>query len=136
MKQAVFALAVVAAQFLSGCNCTSTDSGVAVSPNKYAVQRDAACAAVDGCSAEFLASVRVYEVSSASEAKELCEDEKAWACYCPGVGCHTIILMPDDRGNAAHEYVHAALDSAGIKLDHGPTFEAALKKTRELLSAK
>jgi hypothetical protein len=32
--------------------------------------------------------------------------------------------------------VHAALDSAGVKLDHGVAFETALKKARELLRSK
>jgi hypothetical protein len=130
MKIVVLALAVLAL----GCACPASESGVAVSPSKYAAQRDAACAAVDGCSAEFMGSVRVYEAGAKSEVQELCDDGQAWACYCPGVGCHTIILMPNDRGNATHEFVHAALDSTGVDaLDHGPAFETALKKAREAL---
>lgn len=119
-----------------GCNCTDSESGIAVSPTKYELQRNAACSAVEGCSSEFMAAVRVYEVGSTQEVREVCEDGNAYACYCPGVGCHTIILLPNDKGNAVHEYVHAALDSAGIKLDHGPTFEATLEKARELLRSK
>ena len=136
MNRVVLPLVILAAELMAGCNCTDSESGVAVSPTKYALQRDAACSAVDGCSSEFVASVRVYEVGSASEVKELCDDGNAVACYCPGFGCHTIILLPNDKGNAVHEYVHAALDSAGVKLDHGPTFEATLDKARAILSSR
>lgn len=136
MKAFILTLAMLSACLSAGCNCPDSEDGVAISPSKYALQRDAACSAVDGCSSEFMAAVRVYEVGTKAEVGELCEDGAAWACYCPGLGCHTIILMPNDKWNAVHEYVHAALDSSGVTLDHGPTFEAALKKARKILSAK
>lgn len=136
MNRFFLTLVVLASALISGCDCPDSEAGIAVSPSKYAEQRDAACRAVDGCSTEFMAAVRVYEVQSKSEVQELCEDGNAWACYCPGLGCHTIILTPNDRGNATHEYVHAALDSAGVKLDHGAEFKAALEKARELLRSK
>lgn len=131
------ALPWVAAGLIAGCSCPTNDSGVAVSPSKYAAERDAARAAVEGCTAEWMADVRVYEVGSKSEVETLCENEQAWACYCyESIGCQTIFLMPNARDNALHEFVHAALDGVDIDTrNHGPLFEKTLAAARANLRA-
>jgi len=126
-----WALALAAA--VSACACPANETGVAVSASKYAAERDAACAAVPGCSAEAMAEVRVYEVSSRDEVQNLCENEQAWACYCfEAIGCQTVFLMPNAHDNALHEMVHAALDVTGIDTrNHGPIFDQTLTVARK-----
>lgn len=120
----------------AACACPTTDSGVAVSPTKYSAERDAACAAVKGCDLEAMSAVRVFEASTKAEVQRLCDNDKAYACFCPSFGCSVIFLLSADGrrdSNALHEHVHAALDVVGIDSpNHGPVFEQALNRARAL----
>jgi hypothetical protein len=121
----------------SACACPANEAGIAVSPSKYAAEREAACAAAPGCSAEAMEEVRVYEVSTRDEVQTLCQNEQAWACYCfEAIGCQTVFLMPNAHDNALHEMVHAALDVTGIDTrNHGPIFDQTLTIARKHLRA-
>jgi hypothetical protein len=110
-----------------------------VSPTKYSAERAAACAAVTGCDVEAMSAVRVFEARTKDEVERLCQNEQAYACFCPSFGCSVIFLLSADGqhdSNALHEHVHAALDVVGIDSpDHGPEFEQALDRARVLRRA-
>ena len=121
--------------FAAACGCPSSELGT-LRTQKYTSERDAACAAVEGCEADFMASVKVVEVTSVEEIQRVCEQPNADACYCLGEdGCQTVFLRDYGPGysdsNALHEMVHAALDSVGKGSDHGPEFQAALVRATE-----
>lgn len=130
---------LVALMFAAACGCPSSELGTLVSSAKYAEERNAACAAVEGCEPEFMTSVRVIEIVGRDEMKRLCESETSWGCYCPDAsGCQTVFLLdygPDRRDNSAlHEMVHAALDAVGrSEVGHGPEFESALARAKTLV---
>jgi hypothetical protein len=130
-------LALALAAAASACACPANETGIAVSSDKYAAEREAACAAVPDCSTEAMAEIRVYEVSSKDEVQALCQNEQAWACYCfEAIGCQTVFLMPNAHDNALHEMVHAALDVTGIDTrNHGPLFDQTLTSARQHLRA-
>ena len=121
----------------TACSCPTNANGESVSANKYAAERDAACAAVEGCTAEGMAEVRVFEVNTQAEVAELCQISNAYACYCfEAIGCQTIFLLQNAHANALHEYVHAALDQIGIDTrSHGELFDRALESAKAQLRA-
>jgi len=143
MKTVVLVAVVVALSALSACGCVQNESGK-TSQEHYTTERDAACAAVEGCDAQFVADVPLYE--SADPVADGC-DEGAVGCFCHNPGCSGSIVIADqdqhmkncaedDWSNecvysqqliAMHEYVHAAYKSIGKDThNHGPEFDAAL----------
>jgi hypothetical protein len=138
---------VVMALVASACGCPVNDSGVD-SRQVWTAERDAACAAVEGCDADFVAAVPVYE-EALSRVEEICDEGRG--CFCVGDGCPGAILMSDSdvlidgcdpaqpncwyaqHDIALHEYVHAAFRSIGQKTgDHPEHFEIALQRARAI----
>jgi hypothetical protein len=122
----VIRLVVLLALFASGCSCWTNDENLAVSADKYALERDAACEVVPGCEPAFMRAVSVYE-APAERIPELCHDEEAEACFCVSPLCNSIILEEGDRNAAIHEWTHAALESIGAEHDHTDLFWQAFR---------
>jgi hypothetical protein len=140
MQSYLMSLVSVTALCIVACDCPTNDSGIPVQADKYRLERDAACAAVDGCNADFMASVRVYEARTKAEVEDQCSNESAWGCYCERVDCRSIILLNPSQlanhydSNSLHEYVHAAFASQGVETnDHPPVFHEALARANEHL---
>lgn len=103
---------------LSGCYvCPS--NGDAMPASMFEAERNAACLAVPGCDPEFMRTVRVYR-APLSEMADIC-NQPANACYCGEMNCRTIVISHEHPEDALHEWIHAAIDSAGIleEEDHG-----------------
>lgn len=132
---------LVAMSLLSACGDCPTAS-IAVG-TKYELERDVACAAVDGCASEFMASVRVFEARTKNEVEQACSNDDAFGCFCERVDCRSVILLNTGGktnhydSNALHEMVHAAWASVGVEThDHPPEFKAALSRANTLLRAE
>lgn len=131
-------LTTLALTFLSGCYvCPMSDTDAT---DKYRIYRDAACVAVEPCDPEFMAKVKVYEADK-DELSDICNaPEGVRGCYCGKKDCFTIVLAPEYvvTGTALHEYIHAAIDSAGIKStepdnEHDQFFWDSYTKAAELI---
>lgn len=127
------------------CGCPSNETGVDTRA-LWTVERDAACAAVEGCDADFVADVPVFE-ADLEYVREMCDGGRA--CLCIGVGCPGVILLADadvqidgcpasqescwytQHDNIMHEYVHAAFRSVGRATgDHPTDFVLAEQRAR------
>lgn len=139
-------LTIIAALFAGACGCPVNVSGVDTRSD-WTAERDAACAAVEGCEPEFMAQVPVFE-DELAEVRDICPDD-ARGCFCIGDGCPGVIIVANadvriagcaaDTDNCfytqseivMHEYVHASFRSIGrATADHGPNFELALQRAR------
>ena len=149
MKSVVITVALLA----SACGCPSNSTNVDTK-RAWLAERDAACAAVQGCDSSFVAQVPVYE-EALEDMRELCDDSNARGCFCVGEHCTGVIMLADadvqipgcpaEQENCwytqsdivLHEYVHAAMRSAGHTYtgDHPPEFELALQRARGLFRA-
>lgn len=110
-------LAIIAA--LSGCYVCPTNGDV-MPTSMYEAERDAACKAVPGCDPAFMQSVKVYHAPQSDMANICNQPEGANGCYCGEMDCRTIVLSNEHTDAALHEYIHAAIDSANLKVDdHG-----------------
>lgn len=123
---------------LGACSCPATETGVD-SKDLWTAERDAVCAQVPGCDAEFMAQVPVYK-ESLEHTADVCDG--GWGCFCANPGCAGVIVYTntDDRGyrqsdTLLHEYTHAAFYSIDHDThDHPPEFLAAMKRARATLT--
>lgn len=136
---------LIALLFAAACGCPQSGSNV---KSDFTVERDAACAAVEGCDPEFMASVPVYLVEDVRETN-LCESDRAVGCFCENFACQSVLVnahpvaleTAECKANFAaercletvsmimlHEYVHAAYASVGDNThDHPARFWTTLK---------
>lgn len=146
MKSVVITVALLA----SACGCPSNSTEIDTK-HAWVAERDAACSAVDGCDAAFVAQVPVYE-DELEAVRDVCDDSNARGCFCIGAGCSGAIMLADadvqiegcnsDTPNCwytqsdivLHEYVHAAFRSIGKETtEHPPEFTEALWRARVAL---
>lgn len=145
MTRLALALALTFAFLGVGCGCYENESGVAVSPYAFEVERQAACQAIseiadEPCDMVFLREVRIYE-APLEDIPDLCgeDDPNTRGCFCRGIGCASIIVpdasVSDRRSTVIHELVHASFASIGRSTaDHSADdFWPAWRRAAELV---
>lgn len=118
--------------FASACGCPDTHGAPDVKA-QYELERDAACAAVPGCDADYLAEIPVKQWTF-EQVSDVCDDP-AVGCFCDRPGCSLIVYAFDPeiartgkrpQDIVLHEYVHAAFYSVGVSThDHGKDWLSA-----------
>lgn len=129
---------LIAALLTAACGCPATHGAEDIK-DEWTAQRDAACAAVDGCDAAFIEQTPVFR-EALNDVHEICDDGRG--CFCGGEGCAGVIVFADtdaqgyrQSDTVLHEYVHAAFWSHGVDTGaHPPEFLAALARARASIS--